>query len=248
MSETAVQAPEAPKTDNSLSRIFGVLFSPKATFQSIAQRPTWVLPLVIVTVISLGVIGTFGYRGGWRPFFEKQLENNSRVQEMPADQRAQVLDRVVAFYPKVIYGIACVSPLVIVLIVGGVLLGIFNGLAGTDLKFKTSLAIAAYSLSPGIIRGLLAIVVVVAKDPSTVDLQNLVASNAAILLSDNAAKWLVTLMRSIDLFAFWQMILLAIGYHCAAPKKLSTGAAFAWIFILYMVIVLAGVGVTAAFS
>ena len=248
MGDAAVQAPEAPEQVNSFSRVFGAIFSPKETFASIGRRPTWIVPVLLICVLSLVVVALFGHRGGWRPFFEKQLESNSRVQDMPADQRAEVLDRVVAFYPKVIYSIAVISPFVVVLILGAVFLGVFNGLAGADLKFKTSLAVAAYALSPGIIRGLLAIVIILAKDPATVDLQNIVASNAAILLSDHAAKWLVALMRSIDLFAFWQMILMAIGYHSASPKKLSTGAAFAWIFILYLVIVLASVGATAAFS
>jgi len=248
MSDVAVQAPEVPERVNSFARIFGVLFSPKATFESIVRQPTWFAPILVLTILSLVVIGLFSHRVGWRSFFEKQLESNSRVQEMPADQREQVLQSVARFYPPVIYVIGAVSPIVAALIVSAVLLGIFNGLAGAGLKFKTSFAIAAYASSPSIIRGLLGILVVLLKDPATIDLQNLVASNGAIFLSNDAAKWLVALMRSIDVFTIWPLVLMAIGYHCAAPKKLSTGGAFAWIFALYAVIVLAVVGLTAAFT
>ena len=41
---TLQQAPEAPEKVNSFGRIVGVIFSPKETFESIARRPTWLVP------------------------------------------------------------------------------------------------------------------------------------------------------------------------------------------------------------
>ncbi len=248
MGEVVVPVPEAPERVNSISRIFGVLLSPQATFESIVRKPTWLAPVVLLTLLSVGVIGLFGHRIGWRPFFSKQLESNSRVAEMPADQREQILESVLKYYPPVIYLIGAATPILTVVVIASVLLGLFNGLAGTNLRFKTSLAIASYGSSPSIIRGLLAVLVVLVKEPSTVDLQNLVASNAAIFLSADSAKWLAALLRMIDVFAFWPLALMAIGYHCAAPKKLSSPAAFAWLLIVYAVIVLVVVGLTAAFA
>jgi len=248
MSDVAVQVPEAPERVNSFGRILGALFSPKATFESIARRPTWFAPIVVLTVLSLVVIGWFGHRVGWRSFFEKQMQNSSRVQQMTPEQQEQVLQMQVKYGPPFVYAIGAVSPTIVFLIEAAVLLGLFNGLAGAALNFKTSLAVVAYAASPSVIRGLLGILVVLLKDPATVDLQNLVASNASIFLSNDAAKWLMALARSIDIFIFWPLVLMAVGYHCAAPKKLSTGAAFAWIFAVYAIIVLATVGLTAAFS
>lgn len=248
MADVAVQVPEAPESVSAIGRIFGAIISPKATFESIARRPTWLAPMIILTVLPLIVIGLYGHRAGWRSFFEKQMQGNSRVEQMTPQQQEQALDMQVKYGPPFVYVIGAISPIIIALIVAGVLLGLFNGLAGAALNFKTSLAIFAYASSPSIIRGLLGILVLLLKDPATVDLQNLVASNASIFLSSDSAKWLLTLTRSIDVFTFWPMILMAIGYNCAAPKKLSTGAAFAWIFVVYLVIVLAAVGLTAAVS
>jgi hypothetical protein len=101
---------------------------------------------------------------------------------------------------------------------------------------------------PNVISGLLGIVVLLVKDPATIDLQNLVASNAGAFLADNSPKWLVALLTPVDLFSFWVMILMAIGYSAAAPKKLSFVKAFSWIFSLWVVYVLVRVGLTAAFS
>ena len=53
----APTAPPPPKP-NSFARIGGVLFAPTETFASIAQRPDWVVPLVLWMLVSLagGVI------------------------------------------------------------------------------------------------------------------------------------------------------------------------------------------------
>jgi hypothetical protein len=248
MGDIAAQAPESTERANSLGRILGVLFSPQATFESLVRKPTWFAPIAILTVLSLTVIGLFAHRVGWRAFFEKQMEANSRIQQMSPEQQEQALEMQVKYAPPFVYAVGAVSPFLVALVVAAVLLGLFNGLAGTSLRFKTSLAIACYASSPGILRGLLGILVVLFKDPSTVDLQNLVASNASVFLSRDSAAWLVVLLRFVDVFTVWPLVLMAIGYHAAAPKKLSTGAAFAWLLIVYAVIALASAGVTAAFT
>jgi hypothetical protein len=58
----------------------------------------------------------------------------------------------------------------------------------------------------------------------------------------------VALLSSVDLFVFWEMILLAVGYSAAAPKKVSFGGALAWIFALWVLVVMIRVGFAAAFS
>jgi hypothetical protein len=53
------------------------------------------------------------------------------------------------------------------------------------------------------------------KELATVDLQNPVASNPGAVLPDDTSKWLVALLSSVDIFAIWTMILLAIGFSAA---------------------------------
>jgi hypothetical protein len=248
MADVAVQAPEAPERVNAVGRIFGALFSPKATFESVARRPTWFLPLLILGVLSLAVVGLFGHRGGWPSFFQKQIASNTRMQQMPPDQQQRVLEAQLRYGPPIAYGEAAIIPFLGAVIVAAILLGVFNGLAGAKLGFKTSLGIVAHAWVPGLISGLLGIFIVAVKDPSTVDLQNIVASNAGAFVASDSAKWLIALLGSFDLFSFWFMILMAMGYSAAAPKKLSFGKAFAWILALWLVYVLVKVGATAAFS
>ncbi|MGA3295626.1 MAG: YIP1 family protein [Candidatus Acidiferrales bacterium] len=248
MASATIPSAETPETVNSVSRIFGALFSPKATFESIARRPTWFLPLLILSLLALGVVGLFSHRGGWPSFFEKQMATNTRIQQMPADQQQRVLEAQLKYGPPVAYAEAVIIPFVGALIIAAILLGAFNGLTGTKLGFKTSLGIVAHAWMPGLISGLLGILVVAVKDPSTVDLQNIVVSNAGAFVSSDSAKWLIALLGSFDLFSFWVMILLAMGYSAAAPKKLSFGKAFAWILAMWFAYVVVKVGLTAAFS
>src|SRR5713101_6232998 len=63
MSTTPVIAPEAPQAPgpiNHFARIIGVFFSPTATFEDIAKRPSWILPVVLMTVLGAGVAYGFG--------------------------------------------------------------------------------------------------------------------------------------------------------------------------------------------
>jgi hypothetical protein len=248
MASPTIQMAEAQGPVSAVGRIFGAIFSPKATFESIARRPTWVVPIVLVSVMSLGIVGLFGYRVGWRAFFQKQDASSSRFEQQSLPQQQQTLDAQVRFGAPFVYAVAAVSTALAALLIAGVLFGVFNGLLGAKLDFKTSLGIVAHSWMPGLILGLLGVFVLFVKDPSTIDLQQLVASNGGAFVSSNSPKPLVTLLTSIDLFSFWYMILMAIGYHAAAPKKLSFGKAFLTIFGLWLAYVLVRVGLAAAFS
>src|SRR5271163_1408166 len=89
-------SPTTTSSDNSFGRIFGVLFSPKPTFESIVRRPTWILPLILIAVVSVGVIFTFSQRVGWRDFMIRKDQQNSRTQKqmesMTEEQRENMIN------------------------------------------------------------------------------------------------------------------------------------------------------------
>jgi hypothetical protein len=240
--------PEAPAEMNSIARVFGALFNPKPTFESIAQRPTWVLPIILGCIIFISTVAAFTHRGGWESFMEKQDASNSRLQSMSPEAREQVLESQVKYAPIFGYAEGAIIPFVSALAVAGVLLGAFTVTGATRTDFKTSLGIVAYAGLPWIIQGLLGILIVFVKDPSTVDLQNLVASNPGAILSSDAPKWLAALLGSLDVFTFWNIALLGIGFSATNPKKLSFGKAFGTVLAVWSFYVILKVGVTAAIS
>ena len=252
MASTTVPPAEVPESGNSISRIFGALFSPKATFESIVRRPTWLVPLLLLTLVSMGAGFAIGQRMGWRPLIEQQIQKNPsaqrRLEQLTPEQRQQIIDQQVKYVPISVYVASTLGSAVVLVIIAAVFLGIFNLASGVPMGFATSLSIAVYAWTPRLIYGLLAILILFLKDPSTVDPQNIVASNPAVFLADGAAAWLATLLRSLDLFSFWVMGLLSVGYSAVNPKKLSFGKAFATVFGVWLIYVLVRVGLAAAFS
>ncbi|MGH9687369.1 MAG: YIP1 family protein [Candidatus Acidiferrales bacterium] len=249
MATTSTASAETPESgSNSFGRIFGVLFSPKATFESIVRRPTWWLPMVLLILLAIAVVGIFGMRGGWPSYLQKQLQGNSRFQQLTSQQQQQQLAITLKYTSRVAYGeVAVVVPLAMV-IIAAILLATFNLGRGTQIKYKTALSIVSYAWVPGIISGLLGIVIIALKDPATVDLQNIVVANASAFISPDAARWKVMLLSSIDIFTFWEMFLMAIGFGVAAPRKLTTAKAFVSIFVIWLIWIAIKVGATAAFS
>ncbi len=47
-------------------RVIGVFFSPKATFEDIARKPSWLLPLIISTVLGILSTVSMNQRVNWR--------------------------------------------------------------------------------------------------------------------------------------------------------------------------------------
>jgi hypothetical protein len=252
MASPVTPSPEAAPPVSSFGRIFGAIFSPKSTFESIAQRPTWILPLVLLSILSIVTVYIFGQRVGWRSFMVRQDQQNSRLQkqmeQMTTEQRETMLDRQTKIAPIFGYVGAVLGIFIVAAIVATILMVAFNMMTGGGIGFMTSLGIVAHSWVPGIIGGLLGILVLFLKDPSTIDLQHLVATNAGAFLSDDAPKWLETLLSSFDLFTFWSMILMGIGYSAANPKKISFGKALGTIVVVWAIYVVCKVGFSAVFS
>lgn len=252
MVSTATPAPEAPAPVSSVGRIFGALFSPKATFESIAKQPTWIVPVILGCVIGISVTFFIGKQIGWRAVVDKRIAESpsaqKQMEQLSPEDREKSLAGQAKFSPYIVYTINVVGPFVGALLLAAVFLGAFNLVHGTKMGFKTSLGIVSYGWIPQLIVGILAIPILFLKDPATVDVQNIVASNAGALLSDDAAKWLVALLGSLDVFSFWAMILLSFGFRAANPKKISFGKAFGTVLFVWFIYVLGKVGLTYAFS
>ena len=250
MASATIQAPET--SGNSINRIAGVLFSPKTTFASIAQQPTWLAPILLSCVVSLGLFGVYGSRVGWQRAVERNIQNNPiaarQMDQLSPEQRQRSINAQVKIFPYFFYGGAIAGPFIFTLLLAALFLGLFNLGYGAHTDIKRSMGVVAYAFVPRILYALLGMLVIFLKDPSQVDIQNLLASNPGALLSPDTARWLMVLLTQIDFFTFWVMILLAMGYHALNPKKVSFGGAFAGIVGVWLVYVIVIVGFAAAFS
>jgi hypothetical protein len=250
MATTSLPAPEAQAQPaiSPFGRIIGVFFSPKPTFDDIARKPSWVLPVVLLTLFSLGVSFAINQRINWREFVSQQIEKSPQAASMSAEQKEQRIEGGAKFSPPFTYAIGLLGPIIGVLCVALVMWGAYNLLGGANTDFGTSFAITAHAFMTGLLSSLLFILVLYLKPYGTVDLENPVATNLAAVLPEDSAKWLVALLKSIDVFTFWTLILLAIGFAATNPKKLKGGKAFTIAFSVWAGYVVCRVGWAFIFS
>lgn len=245
-----VTAPVAsnPPEMGSWARLIGALVNPRPTFESIVRRPTWVLPVALGMLLFLTVVAVFTQRGGWPAFFQRQDAKSSQFQKLTQDQQDNAYEAQLKFAAPFAYVEGVILPILVPVIVAAVFLGVFNLTASAQMRFAVALGIVAFAWTPWLIHGLVSVLILFLKDPATVDLQNLVASNPGAFLGEDSPKWLSALLTSVDIFTIWTMFLLAIGFSATNPKKISFGKALSLVIVVWIVFIGLKVGLTALFS
>lgn len=245
---TPIPAPEAQAAISPLGRIMGIFFSPKATFEDIVRKPSWVLPIVLTTILSVAVSFSINQRINWREFMSQQIEKSPRAAQMSAEQKQQQIEGGAKFTPPFTYAIGLCGPILAALIIGLVMWGAYSLFGGISTNFSTAFSITANAFLTGLVSSPLFILILYLKPFGTADLDNPVAANLAAVLPEDSAKWLVALGKSFDLFTFWTLILLAIGFAAVNPKKLKGAKSFTIAFSVWAVYVLCRVGWALIFS
>ena len=229
-------------------RIVGVFFSPKATFEDIAKKPSWVVPILLTTVLSIISVTALNQRVNWRDYIIQQIEKSPRGANLSTEQKQQQAETGAKFTVGIVYASGLLVPICFALFVGLVMWGAYNLLAGAGARFSQAFSIVAHAGLVGIVSTPLFLLVLFLKPPGTIDPENPLATNLAALLSDDAAKWLVALCKSIDVFTFWTLILIAIGFAAVNSKKLKGAKSFTIAFSVWAVFVVLKVGWAFIFS
>jgi hypothetical protein len=223
--ENAPAVEPEPAGAGEFSRITGVFFEPTKTFTEIAQRPSWVIPMLILMLAGLAATIAIGQHIGWERVIRQQDEASRQFQQLSKDQQQQALTVGMKFASAAGYAIAIAGPPLYCLIVAAVLLGI-TAVMSAGLRFKQVWAVVAFGSMPRAIAGILTVVVIFLKNPDDFNVQNPLAFNVGAFLDPNATpKFTYTCATALDLFTIWTILLLATGLKAAAGRKLSfTGA------------------------
>ena len=252
MATTPTPMPEAQAQPQAaispFGRVIGVFFSPKATFEDIARKPSWVLPILITTVLSVISVTALNQRMDWRAYIVQQIEKSPRGDQLTADQKQQQAETGAKFTVGIVYASGFLVPICFALFVGLVMWGAYNLLAGAGASFSQSFSILAHAGLVGIITTPLFLLVLFLRPPGTFDPNNPLATNLAALLPEDSAKWLLALCKSIDVFTIWTLILIAIGFAAVNPRKLKGAKSFTVAFSVWAVYVVLRVGWAFIFS
>jgi hypothetical protein len=230
----------APPAMSELSRLVGVFFEPGKTFADIAQRPRWIVPVLIGIVISAGYLYAFNTHVGWEPYLHRLLDNNPRILQIPPDQRQRVFDMQMRILPITSYVSAIVFPFIAFLLGAAISVGIIKGLMGVPIKFKQAFAAFAYGSLPRAIYAILSTAVMFAtKNPEDFDPQNGFFSNPSVMMDpQTSSKFLYALAGNLDVFVIWVLLLIAMGLKAAGGKRLTFGGALFSVALPFVVYVL----------
>ncbi len=233
MATTPTPAPEEQASANHFGRIIGVFFGPQKTFAEIAERPSWLAALLLMAVLGTVVGAMLNTKMNWSDYIRHKAEENAQFAQLSEEKKDQALAPQVKFWSKFTYCIGAVGVPISALFFSLLYWASFNLFSGAGLRYGTAFGITTHAFLPTIIQNVLAMIIL----PP----ESIVATNVKAFLSEGSPKWLQALGSSLDLFWIWFMVLAAIGFAAANPKKIKSGTAYSVIFGLWGVWVLAKV-------
>lgn len=220
-------------TDTGAGRVLGALVAPGDTFRSIAARPTWLAPLLVLTLLATVVGWMVANRIDMAQTIRHQLEASGA--QLSAEQIDQRIETVKKFTPvlALVQGLVVVPVVYLVL---ALLLWVGFKLLGSELGYKASFSTALHGTLPQAVQGLISIPVV--WNRATIGAAEarsgaFLASNLGAFAPDGTGAVARALLGSVDLFSIWAIVLLIIGYRAVARVSgpVATGVVLAIWFL-----------------
>lgn len=242
---------DAPATETmtTAETLSGIFLEPSRTFEALRSRPRFLIAGLILSLAFMAFYILFVQRLGAENIARAQIE--ARSPDMTPEQMEQALS---IQRSPVVQAITYASFPIVFAIIFAAGAGLY--LLGTiamakSMSYKQSLAVWVYSsLPPTLIFSLLNILLLFLKpkddiDPSAFN-QGLARANLALLVNPKEQPVLATALGSFDLFQFYGLFLAALGLRKVA--RLSSGAAWGIVLTIWLVAVLARIGMSAAFG
>ncbi|HEX8639016.1 MAG TPA: Yip1 family protein [Pyrinomonadaceae bacterium] len=250
--ERIVDAVGEPAQMSEPATLGGIFFEPGKTFDDLRRKPRFLMASLIIILMVTAFQIFFIQKIGYERMVRDRLESNSQTQQMPREQKEQIVQSQNSPVWKAIsYGAAPIA-LVIVFALGGLIYWLGANAMGGSANFLHGISIWVYSsLPPTLIFMLANIIVLLLKSVDDIDIGKaqqggLVQANPSMFIDGKASPVLAAVLGSIDLFVIWGWVLAAIGLQRVA--KISAGAAWAIVLILGLIGVAIKVVVAAAFG
>ena len=243
MNESSETVAAADPADSPLARVAGVFGSPGPTFAAIARRPTWLLPVVISTVLAIAataaIVPRLDLDSAVREAFAKR---GITASEERIEQTLQAQKKFAGFFA---YVWAFFAAAAVALVLATVFWLSFRAF-GSEVVFRQSFGVTTHALLPYIGSTMLLILFVTRLDlVNPADLGDVAHTNLGFLVDRTANPALHSIAASIDVFTFWVLALLVIGFGYAA--KVTRKKAAILILSLWGIFVLGKAGWAAVF-
>ena len=218
------------------ARLIGVLFSPKETFAAIVARPRWLAVMIVTLVMSSAAYYVIlSSQDMQDAIVDQQVRAMESRGNVVSDQQIANIERFIGYLPVgYAVGIFVLGPLFGAAI-AGIVTGILTTLMGGNGTFKQVFAVMNHAgfipaISALFIAGMLAVGAkpIGARPPG--------ANLGVFLPMLEDTSFLAVLLRSIDMFLLWWMVVLAIGLGVLYKRR--TGPIATTLIGLYIVIAL----------
>lgn len=234
--------------DSAWGRLIGVLFAPEKTFRSIAERPTWLPPLVVLGVLAVIAGWAVQQRSDPAEMAKLQMKQMERLGiELSEQQRAEMEEKMAEQDPtkqKIGLAFAPLAVAVGIVILAALFLAAFK-LFGSDIGFKQSLAAAGYAFMPSAVASLINIPLILSRPSISAEqvMSGGVLVSSLRPLAPEGSAVLASLLGSLDFFSLWCLVLFIFAYRAAA--RVSTTTAAGTVISLWLIWVLGKLGFVA---
>ena len=235
LSNSSVGAAVVAQAKGPLERLIGVFVSPAPTMQDIAARPSWVLPLIVVTLI--GSVGAFFLKDA---ILQTQLEAMEK-RNMTAEQIEQARPTMEKVMNITVPLVPLITTPLFYLIIAGLLMFVGNVILGGEAKFSQLFAITCWSGLISVLGSIINIPIMAQKM-----VMESATSLSSLLPSEENQTLLYHLFSQIDLFWIWWVAV--IGFGVAAVYKFSTRKAMTTVFTMWVIYVVIAVALKSIFS
>ena len=232
MTETDDSAarPQATRHLGLVSRLVGVLLTPRRTFSDVVRQPRWLGALTIVTLTMAGASGWLvSTEVGQQALLERQVDAMKSFGVSVTDELYEQMARGLENATYFTAGSVVVFVPIVTLIIAGVVWTVCYVLLGAHVPFRTMYAVVAHVGGVKMLQQLFTVPLNytrgVMSNPTTV------AAFFPMLETGTFAQRLLSL---IDLFIVWQFMVLAIGVGVLYRRR--TGPIATTFYTLYALI------------
>lgn len=221
-------------------RVIGVIFSPKATFESIVASPRWLGVLLLVTAVTIAVTQGFAATEvGKLAALDQQVAMAERFgATVTPEMEAQIRARIESPIAPVINAVSIlIGSLLMTALIAGILFGAFAILGGTA-AYKQVLAIVAHAGVVGAVGQLFALPIWFARGSMSG------VSNLGVFVPTLEDTFIGRLLGMIDLFWVWWVFVVAVGLGVLYRRR--TQPIFLSLLAVYGLIAVAVAGIMSA--
>lgn len=195
-----------PDLDDPFERIVGVFTAPTMTFASIARRPDWVVPLIVLLLFA----GVTGFVTSSQVDFERTMRDQLEGRKMTEEQIEKAIEMGSGMQKIGPWIGVLFAPVILLIVAALIMLGhkIMGGAGG----FAGYFSVALYGWFPQLVKSLIVTVMLLAGEPMTVNEMMVAAySNLGFLVDSSTEPVLFALLTKLDIFTLWSIFLMTIG-------------------------------------